>query len=194
MRFIGLEINWKVKIRKKKIVNLKSGTHNPEQKNMKKPKKVIFTARIEKHPDMDAGYIIFPYDVEKMYGVKGQVKVKARFDNTIEYRGSLAKMGMPCHFLGITKEIRYLLGKTFGDEILVELDKDTEERVVVIPEDVKIILDKNKTAIKFYETLSYTDQKEYIRWIMTTQNPETRARRIAIFIEKLKEGKRFMEK
>jgi hypothetical protein len=155
---------------------------------------VTFTAKIVQHPGMDAGYIVFPYDVQEYYGVKGQVKVKAKFDNAIEYRGSLAKMGMPCHILGITKEIRYLLGKTFGDEIHIELEKDTEERVVNVPDDIAIILFKNPRAKKFFESLSYTDKKEYIRWIETTQNAETRSRRIGIFIEKLKEKKRFMEK
>jgi hypothetical protein len=157
-------------------------------------KKVTFTAKIEQHAGMDAGYIVFPFDTYKLFRMKGQVKVSVRFDHAVEYRGSLAKMGMPCHILGITKEIRFLLGKTFGDEIHVELAKDNEERVVVVPDDVAIILKKENKARKFYETLSYTDQKEYIRWIETTQNPETRARRIGIFIEKLKEGKRYMEK
>jgi hypothetical protein len=161
---------------------------------MKSDQKITFTAKIVQHPGMDAGYVIFPHDVLKLYGVKGQVKVKAKFDKAVEYRGSLAKMGMPCHILGITKEIRYLLGKTFGDEILVELEKDTEERVVEVPADIVEVLNSQMKAKKFYETLSYTDQKEYIRWIETTLNPETRARRIGIFIEKLKEKKRFMEK
>ena len=161
---------------------------------MKSEKKFTFTAKIEQHPGMDAAYIIFPFDVKKVYGVKGQVKIKARFDNAIEYRGSLAKMGNPCHILGITKEIRYQLGKTFGDEIEVELEKDIEERVVAVPEDIMALMSTHPKARKFFESLSYTDQKEYIRWIESTQNPETRARRIGIFIEKLKEKKRFMEK
>jgi hypothetical protein len=161
---------------------------------MKPVSKITFTAKIEQHPGMDAGYIIFPYDVQELYGVRGQVKVKAIFDNALEYRGSLAKMGMPCHILGITKEIRYLLGKTFGDEIHIELEKDVEERVVIVPGDIADILNTHPKAKKFYESLSYTDQKEYIRWIETTQNPETRARRIGIFVDKLKVGKRFMEK
>jgi len=161
---------------------------------MRKVKKVSFTAKIEKHPDMDAGYISFPYNVEKLYGVKGQVKVKVLFDKAVEYRGSLAKMGMPCHVLGVTKEIRYLTGKSFGDEIQVDLEKDTEERIVTVPEDAAIALGKNKIAKKFFNSLSFTDQKEYMHWIEMTKNPETRARRIGIFIEKLKEGKKFMEK
>jgi len=156
--------------------------------------KISFIAKIEQHQGMNAGYIIFPYDVEKLYRAKGQVKVKAVFDGVVEYRGSLVKMGTPFHTLGITKDIRYLLGKTFGDEIRVEIEKDTEPREVILPDDVSALLKANPKAGKFFEGLSYTDKKEFIRWIDMTKNPDTRERRKKIFLEKLLENKKLFEK
>lgn len=160
---------------------------------MKPSTKVTFKATIEKHPGMDAGYIVFPYDVKELYGVKGQVKVKAVFDDVVLYRGSLAKMGMPCHFLGITKDVRFQLDKTFGDEIKVVIEQDIDERIVEIPEDVDILLKENPKSLKFYESLSYTDKKEFIRWIENARQSDTRTRRITIFLEKMKAKKRFMD-
>jgi hypothetical protein len=154
---------------------------------------VKFTAKIEQHEGMDAGYIRFPYDVVKLYGVKGRVAVKAIFDDQVLYRGSLVKMGTPCHILGITQEIRKKLGKAPGDSIKVLIEQDLEIREVIVPDDVKILLDDNPRAKKFFESLSYTDRKEYIRWIETAKQAETRERRIGIFIGKLKEKKKFME-
>jgi hypothetical protein len=155
--------------------------------------KVKFTARIEQHQGMDAGYILFPFDVEALYGVKGQVKVKAVFDEKLEYRGSLVKMGFPCHMLGITKEIRQKLGKSLGDSITVEIEKDTETREVVVPGDLSLLLDQHPEGKKFFDSLSYTDRKEYIRWIDTAQKEETRTRRIGIFIEKINKKKKFSD-
>jgi hypothetical protein len=155
--------------------------------------KVKFTARIEQHQGMDAGYILFPYDVKELYGVQGQVKVKAVFDGTVEYRGSLVKMGYPCHMLGLTKEIRQKLGKSFGDPVKVEIEKDTEIREVIVPDDLKILLDQHPEGKKFFDSLSYTDRKEYIRWIDTAQKEETRARRIGIFIVKINNKKKFSD-
>jgi hypothetical protein len=160
---------------------------------MKPEGKLKFTAKIEQQKDLDAGYIRFPFDVMKLYGVKGQVKVKAVFDDAVLYRGSLAKMGLPCHILGITKEIRHQLGKSFGDTIKVEIEQDNDVREVIMPEDVKTLLDKNPKAKKYYDSLSYTDRKEYMRWIEFAKQAETRARRIGIFLEKLKEKKRFSD-
>ena len=155
--------------------------------------KVKFTAKIEQHHGLDAGYIQFPYDVMKLYGVKGQVKVTALFDGRVVYRGSLVKMGYPFHILGITKEIRQKLGKSLGDNIKAEIEQDTEIRVVIVPEDVIVLLDENQKAKKFYESLSYTDQKEYIRWIESARQAVTRTRRIGIFMEKLGNRKKFMD-
>ena len=156
--------------------------------------KVIFSAEIEQHPGLDAGYIRFPYDVIKLYGVKGRVAVKAIFDGQIAYRGSLVKMGYPCHILGITKEIRQQLGKSPGDTIKVEIEQDLEIRQVLVPDDVKVLLDEKPKAKKYYESLSYTDRKEYIRWIESAKQVETRARRIGIFMEKLKNKKKFSDR
>ncbi len=160
---------------------------------MPKDEKVKFTATIEAKEGMDAAYIRFPYDVMKLYGIKGRVAVKAIFDEQVSYRGSLVKMGTPCHIIGITKEIRHQLGKEPGDTIKVVIEQDLEIREVIIPEDVKNLLDEYPRARKFFESLSYTDRKEYIRWIETAQRAETREKRIGIFIAKLKEKKKFME-
>jgi hypothetical protein len=161
---------------------------------MKQPGKIKFTAKIEKHEGMDACYIVFPHDVSSLFGVKGQVKVKALFDDSVTYRGSLVKMGTPCHILGITKEVRFKLDKNYGDEVSVVLELDTDVREVIIPEDVSRLLEGQPKAMKYFQSLSYTDRKEYIRWIETAQKEETRTRRIGIFIEKLKNHKKFIDR
>ena len=51
--------------------------------------KLKFRAIIENATGGGA-YILFPYDVEKEFGTKGRVPVKATFDG-VEYSGSLVK-------------------------------------------------------------------------------------------------------
>lgn len=152
-----------------------------------KEKKVKFCAKIEKHEGMDAAYVVFPYNVMSLYGVKGQVKVKALIDETIVYRGSLANMGMPCHLLGITKEIREKINKTFGDYIDVQIERDNEIREIVLPGDVADFLNDNPSAKENYNKLSYSHKKEYISWIEEAKKDETRLRRIVKFIDKMNE-------
>ncbi len=78
-----------------------------------------FEAEIQKVPDIDGAYVIFPYDVRAEFG-KGRVKVLALFDN-YPYEGSLVRMGTPYHIIGIRKEIRKAIGKGPGDMVFVEI-------------------------------------------------------------------------
>jgi hypothetical protein len=155
---------------------------------MEKNNKITFSATIEQHSGIDAAFIKFPFDVEKHFGSKGQIKVKALFDENVLYRGSLVKMGYDCHLLGITKEIRKRLNKSFGDSIQVEIEKDEDIREVIVPVDVSILLNKDSKAKAFYEKLSYTDKKEYIRWIDSAKKEETRLARIERFLNNMKAG------
>lgn len=146
-----------------------------------------YNAEIKKHEGIDGAYVEFPYDVEVEFGLKGQVKVKASFDG-FEYRGSLAKMGYSCHFLGMTKAVRSEIGKKPGDTVNVKIMQDIELRVVEVPEDLEKRLDENQAAKAFFEGLSYTNQKDYVFWITSAKKEETRGKRLGDALDKLSRG------
>lgn len=152
-------------------------------------KRFEFDALIIKQEGIDSGYVEFPYDVEKEFGKKGMVKVKAAFDG-YPYRGSLVKMGHACHLIGLTKEVRKAIGKNPGDRVHVVIEEDVEERTVNIPDDFKAALTADSGAGSFFERLSYTHRKEYVRWIEEAKKQETRRNRIEKAIEMLKNGKK----
>lgn len=148
---------------------------------------IEFEQVILQHKNINAAYIEFPFSVENIFGKKGQVKVKVVFDDKITYRGSLAKMDKNRHILGITQQIRKELGKTFGDIVKINLTEDTDERLVEIPKDVSEILNQNTNIQKIFNQLSYTQKKEYIRWINEAKKPETRQNRKNKLLEILRE-------
>jgi uncharacterized protein YdeI (YjbR/CyaY-like superfamily) len=146
----------------------------------------MFTAVIE-----DAGkggaYVTIPFDVEKVYGRK-RVKVLATF-NGEPYRGSLVRMGTPCHILGIQKAIRAKIGKSIGDSVEVTLEADLNQRKVVLPKDLKQALTENTGALDVFSHLAYTHQKEYVQWIKGAKHFDTRQDRIAELLVRLFSGK-----
>lgn len=146
-------------------------------------KKYSFEAKIES-AEGGGAYILFPYDVEKEFGSRGKIPVKASFDG-VPYRGSLIKYGAPQHMLPILKAIREETGKQPGDRILVELWKDEEPRVLEIPPHLAIEM-KRAGVAEFFDSLSYTHRKEYVRWISEAKKEDTRARRIEQAIEMLR--------
>lgn len=46
--------------------------------------------------------------------------MNAAFDN-VPYRGQVVKMGTPGYIIGVTKQIRKAIGKSFGDTVSVML-------------------------------------------------------------------------
>ncbi|MDV7696767.1 YdeI/OmpD-associated family protein [Chryseobacterium soli] len=155
-----------------------------------KTQQIQFTATIKQNGAMNAAFVEFPFSTEKLFGKKGQVRIKATFDNAVEYRGSLAKMKSDCHILGLTQDIRKQLGKTFGDEVSVSLIEDQEERIVEIAEDIAVVFDENPKAKEIFDRMSYTHRKEYIRWINDAKKPETREKRKVKMIEMILDGKK----
>lgn len=148
-----------------------------------KSKKHTFKATI-----LDAGgggaFVEVPFDVEAAFGSK-RPKVKAMIEG-VPYRGILSRMGGPNHILVILKDIRAKIGKSFGDEVKITVELDTEPRVVEVPKDLIKELKKHKEAKAFFDKLSYTHQREYVMWINEAKKEETRARRIAQTVEHLK--------
>ena len=149
-------------------------------------KKYEFTTVIIKNDQLDSGYIEFPYDTEKEFGKKGQVKVKVWFDGFL-YRGSLVKMGYPCHIVGINKEIRKTINKNPGDSVSVIIEQDTEERTVTIPNDLQDLLNQHKEARSKFEKCSYSHKKEWVMWLNDAKKEDTRLKRLQKIIDKLME-------
>ena len=133
-------------------------------------------------------FVEVPFDVEATFGSK-RPKVRAIIAG-VPYRGILTRMGTDCHILGIRKDIREQIGKTFGDEVTITVEPDTEPRIIEIPAELKKTFKADKEAKAFFEKLSYTHQKEYVTWIDEAKREETRQNRIAKTVEMLKEGKR----
>jgi hypothetical protein len=142
---------------------------------------------IKQHENLNAAYIEPPFDIKEVFGSK-RVKVKATFDG-IEYRGSIVNMG-GCYMLGLTQEIRNKIGKSFGDEILVTVEKDEEERTVELPEDFQAAMNADEKAVATYNSLSYTAKKEYVTWVTSAKREETRKDRIVKAVALLSEGKK----
>lgn len=154
------------------------------------PQPIKFTAIIKQNGEINAAYVDFPLSTEEVFNKKGQVKIKATFDDKVEYRGSLVKMKSDCHILGLTQEVRQQLGKTFGDEVSVSLIEDKEERIVEIAEDITLVFNENPEAKILFDKMSYTHKKEYIRWIEEAKKPETRENRKVKMIRMILDGKR----
>ena len=88
-----------------------------------------FCARILQNENTDAAYVEIPYDIKELFG-KGLLLVNATFDG-IPYRGQVVKMGTPCYIIGVSKQIRKQIGKSFGDIVEVVLQERDSEKIPI---------------------------------------------------------------
>lgn len=151
--------------------------------NYRNPGRVEFDGKL-KSVEGGGTFVEFPHDVEKLYGAKGRVPVNVTFDG-IPYRGSMVRMGTPCHILLLLKEIRERLGKGAGDTVHVVVELDQAPRVVTLAKDVEEAYKKAKVLEK-YRAMSYSHQREFNLWIEDAKQAETRQRRIDKAIRELK--------
>jgi hypothetical protein len=80
------------------------------------------------------------------------------------------------------------------DEIIRDADGtvciDRKNRVITPPGDLQKLLGRNMKARAQFDTLSFTNQREYVRWIIEAKRPETRATRLAKTVDLLSKGKK----
>jgi hypothetical protein len=67
---------------------------------------------------------------------------------------------------------------------------DFEKRTVETPDELQMMLKKNKAANAFYESLSFTNKREYAEWIIGAKKQETKDKRLEATIQKLVAGKK----
>lgn len=68
-------------------------------------------------------------------------------------------------------------------EIFNWVNPTTKE--VKLPDDMAAALNKNKKSADYFNSLSFTNKKEYVEWIVTAKREETRKERVAGTIERL---------
>jgi uncharacterized protein DUF1905/bacteriocin resistance YdeI/OmpD-like protein len=146
---------------------------------------VRFQATLQPDPTGTGTYVVVPQHVKAALGLKGRPKVQAVIAGHL-YRGSLMPTGDGMYLLGVLKAIQQSQGLKRGDTITVELELDTAPRVIDPPSDLAAALRRDKAAAAAWQSLSYTNKREIARSIDEAKKPETRGRRLASAIEKLR--------
>ncbi|MEN0139213.1 MAG: YdeI/OmpD-associated family protein [Rhodococcus sp. (in: high G+C Gram-positive bacteria)] len=103
------------------------------------------------------------------------------------YRTTVAPMG-GVFMIPLSAENRSGAGVAAGDEVDVDVELDTEPRVVTVPPDFAEALDRQPDARKAFDALSYSNQRRHVLSIEGAKTDETRQRRIGKAVDTLREG------
>jgi Bacteriocin-protection, YdeI or OmpD-Associated/Domain of unknown function (DUF1905) len=108
--------------------------------------------------------------------------------NGYSWRTTVARMRGE-FLVGLSRAVRQGAGVEAGDTVEVELELDTAQRDIELPQALADALARDSAARAEFDRLAYTHRKEYARWISEAKRDETRERRIARALELLREGK-----
>lgn len=127
-----------------------------------------------------------PVDVRAVFGrARPPVRVTIG-DHT--YRSTVSVYGGR-YLLPLNRANREAAGVAAGDRVQVRLELDTEPREVDVPEDLAAALESDDAARATFEGMSFSHRNEYAQWIREAKRSETRERRVAKALERLREGK-----
>ena len=132
------------------------------------------------------GMIVPPEIVEALgKGKRPPVKITI---NGFTYRNTVAVIDGD-FMVGVSAENRAGAGVAGGDEVDVDIELDTEPRVVTLPLDFAAALDAEPDARITFESLSPSNKGWHVLQVEGAKTDETRQRRIEKQVDALREGR-----
>ena len=100
------------------------------------------------------------------------------------YRTTVAPMS-GAYFVPLSAENRTAAGVAAGDRVTVDVELDTEPRVVQVPADLAEALARVPVARDRFGALSYSKQRAHVLSVEGAKTAETRARRVTKVLDEL---------
>ncbi|MGE0636910.1 MAG: DUF1905 domain-containing protein [Bacteroidia bacterium] len=119
----------------------------------------------------------------------GWRKVKGTIDGFEIRKYHLMPMGDGNLFLPVKAEIRKAIMKHEGDYVHIVLFPDNES--LEVPEEMLLCLNDEPEALKFFNSLTESEQNYYINWIYSAKREETKIDRLAKSINRLLKREKF---
>lgn len=129
--------------------------------------------------------VVLHQDVAKKLDAPEQTEVEGTIAG-FPFRSPLEK----CTRLKISEALQKATGAGPGSTVTVEITRVGDEPEVRMPPDLKKALATSPQARALWEDITPMARREWVRWVASAKQEETRARRIEVGIDKLLHGMR----
>ena len=110
--------------------------------------------------------------------------------NNFRFQAALEPDGNGSHWFRVDKAMRNAVGADIGDTVMLAIEPVKEWSEPNVPADLKNALAVVPRAHTLWMEITPMARWDWIRWIGSTKQPETRRRRIETALSKLKAGDR----
>ena len=98
--------------------------------------------------------------------------------------------GRGSHWFRVDSRLRKAAGMESGGPVTMALEPSKAWPEPEVPADLTMALGSDPKAEALWEKITPMARWDWLRWIRSTNNPETRSRRIEVALSKLKAGER----
>ena len=110
--------------------------------------------------------------------------------NDFRFQAALEPDGKGSHWFKLDKTMRKTVGADVGDTVMLAIEPVKEWPEPKVPADLKNALAAAPQAHTLWMEITPMARWDWIRWIGSTKNPDTRKRRIEVTFSKFRAGKR----
>jgi len=134
-------------------------------------------------------YLVVPFDTNKEFGTRSQVRVKGTVDGH-PFQSTLLPTGGGGHFLVVKSDVRKAIVKEAGETVKVTIEPDSGPRSVQVPRDLLRAIEGDTRASAAFEKMAYSHKKAYVDWVEQAKRRETRDDRIKKALVMISKGAR----
>lgn len=135
-------------------------------------------------------FVALPRAASAKLPSRGPVSVRGAL-NGATFAATLQPDGEGGHWLKVDRRLREAAGAEAGEEVAVELAPVAEEPEPAVPADLrKALAAATSKARAAWEDITPLARRDWVQWVTSAKQEETRARRIASACDMLAKGKR----
>lgn len=134
-------------------------------------------------------FLVLPKNASAKLPTRSMTTVEGAI-NGAPFRATLEPDGQKSHWLKVTRKLREAAGADPGDVVTLEMTPVAEEPEPRVPADLRKALAAAPQARAVWSDITPIARRDWIHWITSAKQPETRARRIDNACNMLAAGKR----
>jgi hypothetical protein len=154
---------------------------------------IRFTARLVQPKETEEAEswscLTLPQNASAKLQLPGRTMVEGTM-NGFPFRAALEPDGKGSHWLRVNQVLHDAAGAGGGDTVTVEITRVGEEPEIRVPMDLGDALGTVPLAQSLWAEITPMARRDWILWISSAKQPETRARRIEKACDMLASGKR----
>lgn len=154
--------------------------------------RVNFKARLLQ-PATPAGarwsFLLLPATASRKLPTRSMISVDGTLAG-VPFQATLEPDGQGGHWLKVDAALRQAAGVTVGDTLALSITPVTRQPEPQVPADLRQALDDHPAARLTWDDITAIARRDWIHWITSGKQAQTRIRRIAVACDKLGKGDR----